>query len=369
MTRLCFVNARQGNHFMTELLAGVASVAADEGVSVSLVFDAFPPDDPRTVYVVIPHEFFTVVPPEGWPSLRQLKSTIAFCVEMPGTTWFDLTATYAAHAAAAVAISRSAVFELRRRGVPAEHFQLGYCREWDTWRGDPAEPRPIDVLYMASADERRARFLAGFAGGLWRWRSSLLVPPVAPKTGPRPDYLTGAEKYGRMRSSKVLLNLHRGESRSLEWVRVLEAICNGCVVLSEHSPDHEPLVPGAHFVSASPENLGFLADHLLEDPDRLATMRRAAYDFVRTDLPMGPAVARLLAIADGLVAQCGSVREAAPTGARLPSPSPPIPAATGPVSDGVLDELAQVWIALNRLTVQNAETRRLVGALLPSGGE
>ena len=72
------------------------------------------------------------------------------------------------------------------------------------------------------------------------------------------------------------------------------------MLVSEHSPDCAPLVPGEHFVSGTLENLALLADHLLRDEERLAAMRLAAYDHVRTELPMRPAAERLIAMAEDL---------------------------------------------------------------------
>jgi hypothetical protein len=101
-------------------------------------------------------------------------------------------------------------------------------------------------------------------------------------------------------------------------VRVLEAIANGCVLVSERSPDSEPLVPGEHFVSGTLENLALLADHLLGDEERLSTLRLAAYDHVRKELPMRPAAERLIATAEGL-ARLPRTRRAAPAERRVRS--------------------------------------------------
>ena len=38
-------------------------------------------------------------------------------------------------------------------------------------------------------------------------------------------------------------------------MRFLEAICNGCVVVSEPCLDNEPLVPGEHFLVAGTESI------------------------------------------------------------------------------------------------------------------
>ncbi len=299
MTTLCFVGARRGNAFMNELLAAIAHEVEAAGMPTELALDALP-EDSSCVYVLIPHEYYACVREELHPTRAQLGRTIAFCTEQPGTHWFELTRAHAASAGAAVDIYPEAARELARGGVDAEHFRLGYSGFWDRWDRDESRERPVDVLHLGAVNERRLRALAGFAGTLWPHRTRLLVPPETPKIRERADFLVGEAKWECLRSAKILLNLHRQESAYFEWVRVLEGIANGCVLVSEHSPDCEPLVPGEHLVSGTLENLALLADHLLRDEARLASMRLAAYDHVRAELPMRPAAERLIAIAEDL---------------------------------------------------------------------
>jgi len=298
-TTLCFVGAERGNAFMNELLAAVAHEVAATGMRTEVTFDAFP-EDRSLAYVVIPHEYFACVDEGLHPSKAQLGRTIAFCTEQPGTWWFELSASHARRAGAAVDIYPRAARELRRRGVRAEHFRLGYSAFWDAWHGDDRAERPFDVVHLGAVNPRRLQALAGYAGTLWPHETRLLVPPEKPKTEERADFLMGEAKWELLASAKTLLNLHRQESAYFEWVRVLEAVSNGCVVVSEHAADADPLVPGEHFVSGTLENLAFLADGLLRDEDRLASMRTAAYDLVRTELPMRPAAERLAGLAERL---------------------------------------------------------------------
>lgn len=285
---------------MNELLAAVAHEVEAAGMPTELVFDALPEDGGSRVYVLIPHEYYECVREGLHPTRAQMGRTIAFCTEQPGTHWFDLTRAHAASAGATVDIYPGAVRELGRRGVKAEHFRLGYSGFWDRWERNEQADRPVDVLHLGAVNERRLRALAGYAGTLWPHRTRLLVPPETPKTREREDFLLDDAKWECLRSAKILLNLHRQESTYFEWVRVLEGIANGCVLVSEHSPDCAPLVPGEHFVSGTLENLALLADHLLRDEEGLAAMRRDAYDYVRTELSMRPAAERLMAIAEGL---------------------------------------------------------------------
>ncbi len=116
------------------------------------------------------------------------------------------------------------------------------------------------MLYLAAADPRRDPLLAGIGTELWHRRCEFLVPPLEPRTAPRPDFILGAEKYERLRGAKILLNLHRTTSRAFEWMRFLEAICNGCVMVSGPCLDNEPLIVGEHFLTAEVDALPRLAD-------------------------------------------------------------------------------------------------------------
>jgi glycosyltransferase involved in cell wall biosynthesis len=126
---------------------------------------------------------------------------------------------------------------------------------------------------------------------------SIPRPTLEVRTAPRPDFITGADKHHRLRSARVLLNLHRTTSRAFEWMRFLEAICNGCVVVSEPSLDSQPLIPGEHFLTADVEHIAGVIDELLDDPARLRELRERAYDFVRRELPMSLAAERLAELA------------------------------------------------------------------------
>jgi hypothetical protein len=296
----CFVSTRRGSHFMTELLGAVSAATAQAGHTVELAFDEFPPVRDECIYVVVPHEFQAWGNPQGFPDARQRARTIAFCTENPGTEWFEQTLHIVASFAAAVSINRSSAAEFRRRGIACEHLQLGYSPLWDSWQRDETVARPIDLLYLGAADPRRDPLLAGLGGELWARECQLLIPPLEPRTGPRPDFLKELDKYRRLRSAKTLLNLHRTTSAALEWMRFLEAICNGCVVVSEPCLDSEPLIAGEHFVTANVDTIGDTLNRLLDDHDRLQQMRVAAYDFVQEQLPMRPAAERLAAVAAAL---------------------------------------------------------------------
>ena len=105
-------------------------------------------------------------------------------------------------------------------------------------------------------------------------------------TEPRSGFVDSTAKWDLLASSRILLNIHRNEVPYFEWVRVLEAVLNGCLVLTETSTDYGPLVPGEHLVAVPPELLGPYATGLVADEDLRCQIASAAYDFVRTKLEL-----------------------------------------------------------------------------------
>jgi glycosyl transferase family 2/glycosyl transferase family 1 len=350
---ICFLTATRGNAFMTEILRAVADAVAAEGVAVSLRADRYPAFEDDVVHVVIPHEFFDLAPDGGAPSPGHLHRTVGYCVELPGTQWFHATAQYGKQLGGLVDIRRSGVAALASQGLAAVHAPLGYTPAWDAWHGDETAPRPLDVLYLGSRDARRDAVLATYADTLRHRRSRMVIAPPEAKPEAGPSFLIGGDRDALLRSAKTLLNVHRTGAEALEWPRVLQAICNGCVVVTERSLDAAPLVAGEHLVAGRAESLALLADALLEEPDRVAAMRRAAYDFVRSELPMADGARRLIEVAERVARR--PLRQAGSAGLdqgwRGPPAEDPDPA------------LARVRVALKRLLVEVGEQRRELAAL------
>lgn len=354
--RVCFVGSSRANAFMTELLEVLA--ANTPGGFVAL--DGFPEAQDDLAYVVIPHEFFDTVPRSAWPDGAQLARTVALCVEQPGTAWFDVAFEHARRCGAVMDISPVGIAELRRRGVRAERFALGWCEQWDAPRGGG---RNVDVLYMGSASRRRELLLSSYVDDLVLVEHRLLSPPHTPKTEERPDFLLGERKRALLGDAKVMLNVRRQAPPYFEWLRALEAICAGAVLVTEHGAGHAPLVPGEHFVSGSAESLGALAVGLVHDPDRLAAMRDAAYEVVRAT-PLD--TTRLVELA-------GSLRETKET-VSFVSRSPREIDFSDPVMDAdtpIFDREAALARAVKRLALESLERRRreAADAVREAGGD
>lgn len=316
--RIAFVSAPGTSVFMVELLDAVAdSVRRLERPGVDVVSHrglVSEVADAATVAVVVPHEYVVLAPAEPEAVCRRM---VAFGVEHAGTEEFETSATYAARLAARFEIAEDSVDALARRGLDATHFPLGYVPEWDVWQRQQKE-RDVDVAYLGTADERRLGILARAAPDLAGLDNELVVAPHEQMTGSRPDFLAGRDKWALLARSKVLLNLHRGSKTALEWVRVLEAIVNGCVVVTEPSGDLGPLRPGRHLVVAEPHDIGAVAAELARDEPRRAALAEAAYDLCREELDQ-ERPAGLLADACARIAATAPVVETTPAPATEPA--------------------------------------------------
>jgi hypothetical protein len=314
--RVCIVSASGQNVFFAEILAAFSGALRRRGLEVVESVDHFAPPQDDLVYMFIPHEYMALVAKSAHPTPDQLRRSIALCTEQPGTKWFETVAEIAAEAGAAVDINPLGAAELRRRDVAATHVPLGYVPEWDAWGGEDVG-RGLDVVFMGGYTDRRAEVLNRCASML-RGRTSrlLLVESHVPLRAGTPHFLAGADKAALLREARTLLNVHRSELAYMEWHRVLSAILNGAVLVTEHAMGTEPLVPGEHYISASAGSLPAVLEALLLDEARERAVRHAAYDLVRTSMPeaaMGDGLAEVvIAVAALPAARNGGSPAAAP---------------------------------------------------------
>jgi hypothetical protein len=308
---LGFVLAPGQNLFFVELVAALQDEAVQLGHPASVHVGNFPPPRRDLVYVLVPpHEYFTLTHGRIGPSPETLKRTIFICAEQPGTSFFDENVVLAPRGGAVFDINRHAVRTFGTRGIHARHLQLGWTAQWDHLR---ERERDIDVLFMGCLTDRRGKALADYARTLGSRRTCYVLSDNSqPNSVPSGSFVVDDDKWDLLGRSKVLLNVHQGDSPYFEWLRVLQAASNGAVVVTEHSVDYEPLVPGRHFLTASVDSLGLLAEGLLSDGDRRSRIQAEAYRTIRQDLPLRTTVSDLVATARDMAAD-----------APLPAPSDP----------------------------------------------
>lgn len=301
--------AADGNAFMRDIAGWLVEAATAAGRRATLVDDRLPSADGSINLVVAPHEFFELSDRPTADLQRAAAASVCVCTEQPGTPWFHLTVDAARRGLHVLDINAHGVDALREIGLDASRLPLGAVASMRSAAADaPLPDRPLDVVFLGGHDERRGAVLADLAPRLWRRRGELrLFKFDRPVTATTPGLVFGSDKYDLLASARVLVNVHRDRSDQyppgeeppayFEWARLLEAMANGCVVLTEPAADHEPLVAGTHFVEAAASDLGDALDALLDDPDRLAAVsaaaRRAATEELALDRTMASVLDRL----------------------------------------------------------------------------
>lgn len=295
----CFVLASGQNSFFFELAEAVSDELELLGWTTTISVDGFPePRDDLVYALVSPHEYYRLEGVHTEPTWQTLKRTIFICAEQPGTPFFDDNVFLAERAGAVFDISRVSAAEFARREVEGvRHFPLGWTRRWSPvdFDGDAeGAERDIDLLHLGVYSRDRAHALAAASRFHWHRRTALILgDDDRPNTGNKPNYVTGAPKWELLKRTRVLLNLHVSERPYFEWLRVVQAIGAGCAVVSEHSLDYEPLVPGEHVLFGRSTAVGLLAGELLDDEPMRFEIAERAWRFLKEELPLADAVRQL----------------------------------------------------------------------------
>jgi hypothetical protein len=295
--------AANGNGFMRDIATWIVEAAAQTGRASELVDDGSLPAQRGSIdLVVAPHEFFELSDRSTTDLQRAAAASICVCTEQPGTPWFHLSVDACRRGLLALDISPHGVDALRAVGVDARHLQLGAVPSMNR---AAHIGRPTEVLFMGGLDDRRGEALARLAPRLHRRVTDLRVfrfdRPITPGT---PGVLFGDDKYRLLSSAQLIVNLHRDRSMHLpagavapayfEWARVVEAMANGCVVVTEPSAGCAPLVDGVHFVQADLAELADVVDSLLADAARRDSIADAARQVVMGPLALVHSLGRAL---------------------------------------------------------------------------
>jgi hypothetical protein len=313
-------------HAVRDLLVG-------RGREVAVLVDSLPAADPARVPVVIaPHDVLPSLPGVDDDALEEtLARSVLVCCERPSAPAWERVIPYAGRAAVVFDVSPAGVTKLEEHRVPARRFRLGYHESFDRWGGGDSE-RPVDIAFVGSASQRRMQILAEAAPVLTRYEVDLRISDgLSGEAQRRIDAEAGDDRWHLLANSKLVLNVHRDDGLSFEWLRAITAICNGCVLLAEEAVGAAPLDAGVHFVSGTRDELAQLADELLRDAGRVKRIRRAAYHLLRDEVPLRGAVERLAELVDEVPHRESARR------AWLP---PLRPGAAGAAMDGAADEPA-----------------------------
>ena len=264
----------------------LASALSDLGYQTVFPAPGLPEAGPDRVNLVVgPNEFFPLQDRlDERDLLRAAEASVVVGVGPAGAGWSEAGLRYASAARAVVDIHRHTVDDLRLKGLSATHLQLGYHPSWDRWGGDPARARPIDLLFQGALTPRRERTLAQDPI-LWDGTTKIrLFEAPQPGVRPRDRPPMSTERWDLLASSRILLNVHWGDAPDLDWVSVIEAMANGCMVVTECSSDYGPLLPRKHLIAAPAHTLNAYAVSLMADEELRSGIATAAYDLLRSEL-------------------------------------------------------------------------------------
>jgi len=290
---LAFVLAEGQNLFFHDLVGALRFELDRAGIDNSIHLGAFPQPRPGLVTVLVPpHEYVALSrfePPPG-----ALRRTLMISAEQPESGFFATNVRLGECAGAVFDINQRAVRAYREVGVEATHLQLGYSQAWDRWYRT-STTRDIDVLFLGRHTERRALYLAR-ASDLLEPRSCCLVltDNSRPSTESSGGYVTDEKKLALLSRAKVLLNIHAEDEPYFEWLRAVEAVCCGCVLISEHSTDIAPFAWGEHVLTGHPDSLAMLACIVLDDLALQEKLRRNAYELLGREHPLAAATSLLV---------------------------------------------------------------------------
>jgi hypothetical protein len=297
--------ARSGNRFMRDISTWIRDAAEATGRSATLVLDELPVPDEAVHLVVAPHELYTLVDASQSALQEAAQCSVPISTEQPGTSWFETTVGLCRPSVMVADISSVGAHALRAEGLPASHLQLGAVEGMDASSSEIA--RDVDVVFLGGHTEYRARVLATLAPVLSSRRSQIRLFPIdRPVTGNEPGLVFGDDKYRLLARSRVLVNIHRSvatgdDGEYFEWARMVEAMANGCVVLTEPSTGHTPLVAGEHFLEAGAGDLPDALAAVLDDEHRRSEIAAAAHAQVFGPLALSRSVADLLERAEAVV--------------------------------------------------------------------
>lgn len=360
MPEVAFVLSPNQNWFYREFVETLRHELAEQGVPSLFCTDGFPEPTPERVYALVaPHEFVALESEDALPDAAMLGRTIFISAEQPGGDQLDDDIELSRDAGAVFSINSRSVAEFSRAGIAARPLRPGYSQLLDRFK--PEAERDIDVLFYGALTRRRARHLAKCAPALALYNCCLLF---SDDTRPNPiasSTFAAENKWHLLTRAKVVLNIHQDDEPDFEWLRALDAIHAGAVVVTEHSSGIAPLVAGEHLIAVTPESLSFALDTALHDPDGLGRMRSAAHERIRSWLPMALSVSTLRAAAVELVGR--AVPANAPLGRRLTSESRLPYRWTPAASDGDDAEAAAIRPSLREIEVELLETRRQLARL------
>jgi hypothetical protein len=270
------------------------------GVSVELAVDEIPSktrEENLIQIIVAPHEFYPLFLEKKLSEAEIVKITqnvYLLNVEQPGSMWFDIAYQPSKYARGVFDINQQGVNEFIRRGISALHTPLGYESGFEANNRNSLS-KPVDILFMGAHSPRRELFLSRNAEFFSQYNCRfIMIRASQPNLSNTPGFYAGEERNQLLNSSKILINIHFANRTYFEWHRVLMAIANQCLIVSEKSDYTQPLISGKHLVLTEIENITSVCKHYIEHEKERVQLTDQAYQFVTKNHTIGRVCEQLM---------------------------------------------------------------------------
>jgi hypothetical protein len=277
-----------GNFFFSDIARYIAEFLTGMGYDAQVCTDDLQIDhEATTLLVVAPHEYCAYGPGKLWAEERA-ASAIYVNTEQWHTSWFALAFAALRRSGRVLDINPAAAAAFARLGMRAGFLPLlplaGTCFDFDRapLSSEISKSRAIrplsysaefldrtyDLLFVGALNERRSQALAALAPALAEMNSFVHCPVLSGPVKPgQKDMLSSCDFSQLARNTRILLNIHQGESRYFEWHRLfLSGMMEGCVVVTEPSNRTGFLVPDIHYIEADLADMPGLLSKLLNTP-------------------------------------------------------------------------------------------------------
>ncbi len=280
----------KGNYFFNEIKKLVAAGFWSLGFEVLDLDETDGFDNEAQLHLVIaPHEFFALG--EGSNFTKKPSDRLVLLnTEQPSSEWFGKGTSYFPYAVEVWDMNFYSSQRLLKNLGHARFLPLGYMEGFDllgevrllpdnyctcfldekiranSFLNSPFEERPIDILFVGHASQRRQQFFAKHAAFFSKYNcyfhlTDLSLGPVL-DTGTNMNTRTA---IGLAQRSKIILNIHHGSHSYFEWHRmVMHGIWQRGLVVSDPCSEGLPFEPGRDFISAPldelPERIQYFLD-------------------------------------------------------------------------------------------------------------
>jgi hypothetical protein len=355
--RVAIVLAAGQNAFFVELATAIASGLQRLGVDTEVLTGRLPEPHPDVVPLFLPpHEVAALGGRAALEDPVLLARSIAVCAEQPGSSWFFDNLPLVRGMGAVFDLSDQGVRSLAQQGISALRLDLGHVPEWDGRDADLHAGRDLDVVFLGCSTSRRHRLLAACAPVLVGREVCLVLSDNAtpnPTTGA--GFVSGDDKRALLRRARVVLNLHRDDEHQgqpyMEWLRVMDVLHAGAVLVTEPATDLRDLEPGRHLVVSRTSSLPSVLAAALDDDEGLRRMREQATAWLR-ERPFSQALEVVAEKARELAGRPLPAPPLAFEAVTVQAPPPPAVHGTDPTS-----------VALKRSVLEGISLRRRVAEL------